>query len=130
MLYFPLYKWRELIALLGGATTQYAACAEVVYSSERLRTTDFGGSCGSASTVVRVPASGVPRLSKPLLRAVYCVGGCDRAFARRISSTLVLPEQAASRAAKIDTAIMPIMTIGVASLLRLKRERSHEIEQS
>src|SRR6478672_8565 len=34
MLYFPLYKRRELIALLGGATTQYAACAEVVYSSE------------------------------------------------------------------------------------------------
>src|SRR5262249_51023055 len=46
-----------------------AACAEAVYSSERL-TTDFGGSCGTASTVVRVSASGVPRLSKPLLCAV------------------------------------------------------------
>jgi len=61
---------REFIALLGGATTRCAACAEAVYSSERLRTTDFGGSCGTASTVVRVPASAVPRLSKPLLGAV------------------------------------------------------------
>src|SRR5262249_16039245 len=68
------------------------------YSSERLRTTDFGGSCGTASTVVRVPVSGEPRLSKPLLRAVYCVGGCDGVFARKISATLLLPEQAASRA--------------------------------
>jgi hypothetical protein len=63
-------KRREFITLLGGATTRCAACAEAVYSSERLRTTDFDGSCGTASTVVRVPASGVPRLSKPLLRAV------------------------------------------------------------
>jgi len=80
--------------------------------------------------VVRVPVSGVPRLSKLLLLAVYGVGGCDGVFARKISATLLLPEQAASRAAKIDTAIMRIMTIGVASLLLLKRERSHEIEQS
>jgi hypothetical protein len=123
-------KRREFITLLGGATTRCAACAEAVYSSERLRTTDFGGSGGTASTVVRVPASGVPRLSKPLLRAVYCVGGGDGAFARKISATLLLPEQAASRAAKIDTAIMRIMTIGVASLLLPKRERSHEIQQS
>jgi hypothetical protein len=105
------------------------ACTEAVYSSERLRTTDFGGSCGTASTVVRVPVSGVPRLSKPLLRAVYCVGGGDGALARKISATLLLPEQAASRAPKIDTAIMRIMTIGVASLVLLKRKRSHEIEQ-
>jgi hypothetical protein len=104
------------------------ACTEAVYSSERLRTTDFGGSCGTASTVVRVPVSGVPRLSKPLLRAVYCVGGGDGAFARKISATRLLPEQAASRA-PIDTAVMRIMTIGVASLVLLKRERSHEIEQ-
>jgi len=61
---------REFIALLGGATTRCAACAEAFYSSERLRTTDFGGSCGTASTVVRVPASAVPGLSKPLLGAV------------------------------------------------------------
>jgi hypothetical protein len=34
------------------------------YSSERLRPADFGASCGSASGVVRAPASGVLRLSK------------------------------------------------------------------
>jgi hypothetical protein len=34
------------------ATLPDAACAEAIYSSERLRTADFGGSCGSASTVV------------------------------------------------------------------------------
>ena len=34
------------------------------YSSEGLRTADFGASCGSASGVVRAPASGVLRLSK------------------------------------------------------------------
>src|SRR5260221_10656681 len=65
----PYRDRREFITLLGGATTRCAACAEAVYSSDRLRTTDFGGSCGTASTV-RVPASGVTRLSKPLLRAV------------------------------------------------------------
>src|SRR5262245_48506435 len=123
-------KRREVTSLLGSATIRCAACAEAIYSSERLRTTDFGDSCGTASTVVRVTVSGAPRLSKPLLRAVYCVGGGDGAFARKISATLLLPEQAASTAAKIDTAIMRIMTIEVASLLLLKRERSDEIEQS
>jgi len=63
-------KRREFITLLGGGTARCAACTEAVYSSERLPTTDFGGSCGTASSVVRVPASGVPGLSKPLLRAV------------------------------------------------------------
>ena len=65
---------------------------------------DFSASCGSASGAVRVSASGGLRFSKWLLR-----GGVG-VFARRMSSTLVLPEQAASRAPKTDRTIMRIMT--------------------
>jgi len=41
-----------------------SARGPAAYSSEGLRTADFGASCGSASGVVRAPASGGPRLSK------------------------------------------------------------------
>jgi hypothetical protein len=78
--------------------------------------------------VVRVPISGVLRLSEPLVRAVYCVGGCGGAFARKISATLLLPEQAASRAPKIDKTIMRIMTSGLAECLFLTAEVGCERE--
>ena len=44
---------------------------------------DFGASCGSALAVVPASLLGELRLSKVLLRGVYCVAGCGGAFARR-----------------------------------------------
>ena len=83
------------------------AVRKVGYSSERLCAVDFGASCGSA--LAGVPASVLGELR--LLRAGYCAAGCGGAFARRRSSTLLLPEQLASSAPKMDTTRMRIMTL-------------------
>jgi len=72
---------------------------------------DFGASCGSALAVVPASVLGELRLSNVFLRAVYCAAGCGGAFARRRSSTLLLPEQLASSAPKMDTTRMRIMTL-------------------
>jgi hypothetical protein len=76
---------------------------------------DFGASCGSALAVVPASVVGELRLPKVLLRAVYCVVGYGGAFARRSSSTLLLPEQLASSAPKMDTTRMRIMTLSRGS---------------
>ena len=76
---------------------------------------DFGASCGSALAVVPASVLGELRLPKVLLRAVYCVVGYGGAFARRRSSTLLLPEQLASSAPKMDTTRMRIMTLSRGS---------------
>src|SRR6516225_662357 len=86
-------------------------CTKVGYSSERLCAVDFGASCGSALAVVPASVLGELRLSNVFLRAVYCAAGCGGAFARRRSSTLLLPEQLASSAPKMDTTRMRIMTL-------------------
>jgi hypothetical protein len=87
------------------------AVRKVGYSSERLCAVDFGASCGSALAGVPASVLGELRLSKVLLRAGYCAAGCGGAFARRRSSTLLLPEQLASSAPKMDTTRMRIMTL-------------------
>jgi hypothetical protein len=78
---------------------------------------DLGASCGSA--LAEVPASVLDelRLPKALLRAVSCVVEYGGAFARRRSSTLLLPEQLASSAPKMDTTRMRIMTLSRGSRL-------------
>jgi hypothetical protein len=58
---------------------------------------------------VRGSVSRVPRLSKWFLRAVDCVAGRGVAPAGTMSSNLLLPEQAASSAPKIDITTMRIM---------------------
>ena len=90
-------------------------CARVGYSSERLWAVDFGASCGSALAVVPASVLGELRLPKVLLRAVSCVVGYGGAFARRRSSTLLLPEQLASSAPKMDTTRMRSMTLSRGS---------------
>ena len=87
------------------------AVRKVGYSSERLCAVDFGASCGSALAGVPASVLGELRLSKVLLRAGYCAAGCGGAFARRRPSTLLLPEQLASSAPKMDTTRMRIMTL-------------------
>jgi hypothetical protein len=62
------------------------------YSSETLCALDFGGSRGSPLAVGTDSVLGALRLSKALLRAGFCVDGCGGAFARRSSSTLLLPD--------------------------------------
>src|SRR5262245_43958968 len=86
-------------------------CTKVGYSSERLCAVDFGASCGSALAVVPASVLGELRLSNVFLRAVYCAAGCGGAFARRRSSILLLPEQLASSAPKMETTRMRIMTL-------------------
>src|SRR6516162_1600452 len=86
-------------------------CAKVGYSSERLCAVDFGASCGSALAVVPAPVLGELRLSNVFLGVVYCAAGCGGAFPRRRPSTLLLPEQLASSAPKMDTTRMRIMTL-------------------
>ena len=75
----------------------------------------FGASCGSALAVVPASVLGALRLSKVLLGAVYCVAGCGGAFPRKRSSTLLLPEQLASTAPKMETTRMRIMTLSRGS---------------
>jgi hypothetical protein len=87
------------------------AVRKVGYSSERLCAVDFGASCGSALAGVPASVLGELRLSKVLLRAGYCAAGCGGAFARRRPSTLLLPEQLASSAPKMDTTRMRIMKL-------------------
>jgi hypothetical protein len=78
------------------------------YSSEALRGVDFGSS-GSALGISRVVSrSGGVRLSKWLFGD--CIVECRGGFARRISSTLLLPEQAASSIPNPDKRIMRTMT--------------------
>ena len=76
---------------------------------------DFGASCGSALAVVPASLLGELRLSNVFLRAVYCAAGCGGAFPRRRPSTLLLPEQLASSAPKMDTTRMRIMTLSRGS---------------
>src|SRR6516162_8163862 len=104
----------------GSAVEQYRTparrgphrCAKVGYSSEKLCAVDFGASCGSALAVVPAPVLGELRLSNVFLRAVCCAAGCGGAFPRRRPSTLLLlPEQLASSAPKMDTTRMRIMTL-------------------
>ena len=83
------------------------------YSSGRLRASDFFASCGSVSDL--------PRRSKRFSCASYLAtperGGVslDKPPARegRMSSILLLPEQAASALPKINNATMRIMTGGL-----------------
>jgi hypothetical protein len=88
-----------------------AYLCDLHHSSERLCAVNFGASCGSALAVVPASVLGELRLSNVFLRAVYCAAGCGGAFARRRSSTLLLPEQLASSTPKMETTRMRIMTL-------------------
>jgi len=97
------------------------------YSSGRLRASDFFASCGSVSDLLRTSK----RFSCASYLAVPDGGGVafDEPPARegRMSSILLLPEQAASTLPKINNATMRIMTGAfpeVAALPLLRHERT------
>src|SRR5262249_6961682 len=71
---------------------------------------DFCASCGSDSDMTRVASSRAAlAFSIRLLPAVYCIVGFDGELARRMLSSLLLPEHAASSAPKRQTTTMRIM---------------------
>src|SRR5262249_16100220 len=87
------------------------------YSSEGFAASGFFGSCcGSAAGGARCSAASGPRPWTWVLRALYWVAGWGGVFAQAgtMSSTLLLPEQAASSAARTDMKTMRTMTAVLA----------------
>src|SRR5262249_62238808 len=87
------------------------------YSSEGFGASGFFvACCGSAAVGARGSAASGPRPWTWVLRALYCVAGCGGVFAQAgtMSSTLLLPEQAASSAARTDMTTKRTMTAVLA----------------
>src|SRR5262249_17572044 len=107
------------------------------YSSEGFGPSGFFGSCcGSAAGGARCSAASGPRPWTWVLRALYCIAGCGGVFAQAgtMSSTLLLPEQAASSAARTDMTTMRTMTavlaIGCPPMRTNEDSRTFELRQT